>query len=59
MRPPNPYHVGQKVQIATGAFDGLIATIIEMDEKDRLVVLLDLMNRGIRVKLKSEGVRPA
>lgn len=59
VRPPSPYHVGQKVQIATGAFDGLVATIIEMDEKDRLVLLLDMMKRGIRVTLKSEGVRPA
>jgi transcriptional antiterminator RfaH len=58
VRPPNPYRIGQRVQILTGPFDGLVATIIEMDEKDRLVVLLDLMNRGIRTKLKSERVNP-
>lgn len=59
VRPPTPYRIGQKVQIATGAFDGLVATIIEMDEKDRLVLLLDLMNRGIKVKLNSGCVTPA
>jgi transcriptional antiterminator RfaH len=32
VRPPSPYRVGQQVQIAAGPFDGLVATIIEMDE---------------------------
>jgi hypothetical protein len=36
----------------------LVATIIEMDEKDRLVVLLELMNREIKVTVKSESVTP-
>ena len=55
----SPYRVGQQVRLAGGAFDGLVATIIETDEKDRLVVLLDFMNRGMRVKLTSELVTPA
>ena len=59
VRPPIPYRIGQQVQIATGPFDGLVATIIDMDEKDRLVVLLGLMNRGIKVQLSSEWVTPA
>ena len=59
VRPPNPYKVGQEVRISAGPFDGLVAKIIEMDEKDRLVVLLDLMNRGIKVQLKAEWVTPA
>jgi transcriptional antiterminator RfaH len=56
VRPPSPYQIGQQVQIADGPFDRLIATIIDMDEKDRLVVLLDMMNRRIKVTLKSESV---
>jgi transcriptional antiterminator RfaH len=56
VRPPSPYAVGQRVQIASGPFDRLIATIIDMDEKDRLVVLLDMMNRGIKATIKSECV---
>src|SRR5436189_2398246 len=50
VRPANPYHLGQQVKVAGGPFDGIVATIIEMDEKDRLVVLLELMNRPIKVK---------
>jgi transcriptional antiterminator RfaH len=59
VRPATPYQVGQQVQIATGSFNGLVATIIDMDEKDRLVVLLGLMNRGIKVHVRSECVSPA
>jgi transcriptional antiterminator RfaH len=58
-RPANPYRIGQRVQINTGPFDQLIATIIEMDEKDRLVVLLDIMKRGVKVQLHCEAVLPA
>lgn len=59
VRPLTPYQIGQKVRIATGAFDGLVATIIEMDEKDRLLVLLNFMNRGVQLRLPSENVTPA
>jgi len=59
VRPPVPYEVGQKVQITAGPFDGLVATIIDMDEKDRVVVLLDLMNSGFKVSLKSAWLTPA
>lgn len=59
VRPENPYHIGQQIRITGGSFDRVVATIIEMDEKDRLVVLLDMMNRSIKVKLKSEWVTPA
>ena len=59
IRPANPYRLGQQVRIAGGPFDAMVATIIEMDEKDRLTVLLELMNRPIKVKVKSEAVMPA
>jgi transcriptional antiterminator RfaH len=59
VRPASPYQVGQKVQISTGPFDGLVATIIEMSEKDRLIVLVELMSRGIKVTLTSDAVTPA
>jgi transcriptional antiterminator RfaH len=58
VRPPAPYRVGQKVEIAEAAFAGLVATIIEMDEKNRIVVLLDLMNRSTRVILRRDAVVP-
>jgi transcriptional antiterminator RfaH len=59
VRPPAPYQVGQEVRIAGGPFDGFIATILDLDEKDRMLVLLDVMHRGIKVKLNGEMVMPA
>ena len=57
-RPAIPYEIGQKVCISSGPFDGIVATIVEMDEKDRLVVLLDLLSRSIRVSLGSACLTP-
>jgi transcriptional antiterminator RfaH len=59
VRPPNPYRIGQQVRIAGGPFDGLIGDILELDDKDRLLVLLDVMQRGIKVKLNAAMVTPA
>jgi transcriptional antiterminator RfaH len=57
-RPASSYKIGQQVRVAGGAFDGLVATIIEMDEKDRLVVLMDMLNRSVNVELPSHQVVP-
>ena len=59
VRPRMPYQIGQSVKIADGPLDGFIATIIDMDERDRLVVLLDLMNRSTKVTLGSRQVTAA
>jgi transcriptional antiterminator RfaH len=59
VRPPSSYRVGQEVRVAGGPFDGFIATILELDERDRLLVLLDVMHRNIRVKLNGGMVTPA
>ena len=50
VRPDTPYKLGQQVRVSGGAFDGLVATIIAMDEKDRLVVLMELLNRPVKVR---------
>ena len=39
-----------------GAFDGLLATIISMDERDRLTVLMQLLNRAVKIKVDALGV---
>lgn len=57
-RPESPYRVGQEVHIAGGAFDGLVATIIDMDERDRLTVLMDLLNRPVKVKIEERQISP-
>jgi transcriptional antiterminator RfaH len=56
-KPTSPYSIGQKVCIAGGPFDGLVATIIEMTEKDRLLVLMELLNGTVKVRVESTGVR--
>jgi transcriptional antiterminator RfaH len=56
IRPESPYYVGQKVKVSGGAFDGLAATIIEMNEKDRLIVLMSFLNRPVKVKLEANRV---
>lgn len=53
-KPEIPFRLGQQVRITNGAFDGIVATIVQMDEKDRVVVLMDLLNRQVKVRL---GVR--
>ena len=56
VRPQSRYTIGQKVRFSGGAFDNLIATIIDMDEKDRLVVLMDLLNSRVKVKVGEGSV---
>lgn len=56
-RPELPYQIGQKVCIARGPFDGLVATIISMTEKDRLVVLMDILNRPTKIKINADHCR--
>jgi transcriptional antiterminator RfaH len=56
VRPTTPYVVGQQVRVSGGAFDGIVATIIEMNEKDRFLVLLNLLSRPVRAKLETSNV---
>lgn len=46
--------VGDAVRIAHGAFDGLAGKIIGLSEKDRLIVLIDFLNRPVRVTLPGD-----
>lgn len=54
--PATPYEAGQKIRIADGPFDGTVATIIALDEKDRLIVLMDILNRPVRVRVDARNV---
>src|SRR5262245_47364025 len=53
VRPPVPYQIGQQVQVVAGPCDGLVATILSLDEKGRISVLLDLMSRRVKTDLDS------
>lgn len=55
-RPPEPYRPGQQIRMRGGPFDGLVATIIQMDEKDRLLVLMELLKQRVKVKVAAADV---
>ena len=57
-RPTLPWTIGQSVQIAGGPFDGLIARIIELGDKERLIVLMDLLSQSVKVRLEGKQVAP-
>jgi transcriptional antiterminator RfaH len=57
-RPESPYRIGQQVRVSGGAFDGLVATIVEMREPDRLTVLMQLLNRAVKVSLDEGQISP-
>jgi transcriptional antiterminator RfaH len=51
-RAPEARRIGQTVTIAQGAFDGLAGRIVELPEKDRIVVLMDILSRPVRVTVR-------
>lgn len=55
-RPVQQYQVGQKVRVAGSAFDGITATIIEMNENHRVNVLIELLNRSVKVNMKAQQI---
>ncbi len=57
--PSKHYQLGQQVRLEGGVFDGLVATIIEMHEKDRMVLLMDMLNRPVKVKVEACSIRAA
>jgi len=56
--PETPYQPGQRVKLVGGPFDGVTATIISSAEKDRLVVLMDLLRNSVRATVPQNRVMP-
>jgi transcriptional antiterminator RfaH len=54
VRPREPYQVGQKVLLTGGAFEGISATIIQLNENDRVVVLMEILSRSVKIKVDSK-----
>jgi transcriptional antiterminator RfaH len=54
-KPTTPYSVGQQVALEEGPFAGLIGKIIELRDKDRLLVLLDLLSQKVKVQIDANG----
>ena len=44
------------MRLAGGAFDGLVATVIEMHENDRLTVLMQLLSRAVKVRIDERQI---
>lgn len=57
-KPASPYRMGQEVRLNGGPFDGLIGRIIEMNDRDRLVLLTNFLQQTVRLKVTTTGVRP-
>ena len=47
--PEARFKIGDPVRLVGGPFDGVVAEIIEMADKDRLVVLMALLNQKVKV----------
>jgi transcriptional antiterminator RfaH len=56
--PTAPYRVGQQVRMTGGAFDGVVATILSVNSSERLVVLMDLLKRGVHTSVNIRNVLP-
>lgn len=58
IKPETRYQIGDEVKMSGGPFDGLIARIVAMDERDRLTVLLDLLGGKIRTATHANSITP-
>ena len=56
--PASPYHVGDHVRMAGNAFDGVVAEIVQMKDQERVVVLLQLLQRTVKLTTDVRFVRP-
>jgi transcriptional antiterminator RfaH len=54
VRPASPRNVGHIVRLARGPLEGIAGEIIALGEKDRLVVLMSLLNRPIKVTVSED-----
>jgi len=54
-----PFENGQVVAITGGYFDGLVGRVVEMRERDRAVLLLNLLNRQTKVHVDTRALREA
>lgn len=57
-KPVDPLSVGQKVCVKGGPLDGLVGEILELREKDRVLVLLNLLDQQTRTQMSSAMLNP-
>ena len=52
-----PYETGETVEVTTGALTDQVGKFLRMDARQRVVVLLELLGRGLEVSVPREAVR--
>lgn len=58
-KPAERFRIGQSVVVQGGSLDGLIGEIIDLREKDRIVLLLNLLNQQTKVHVDAQMLAPA
>jgi transcriptional antiterminator RfaH len=58
-KPVAPFKCGQAVTINGGEFDGLVGRIAEIRERDRILLLLNLLNQQTKVHVEARMLREA
>lgn len=58
-KPETPFKPGQTVTIAGGAFEGLVGQILSLRDDDRVLMLINLLNRQTRVHVEKKMLRSA
>jgi transcriptional antiterminator RfaH len=57
--PATSYVEGDRVRLCDGPFEGVIATVLAVEEHARLEILMHLLNRAVRVRVPANSVAPA
>jgi transcriptional antiterminator RfaH len=53
------YAPGDRVRLRDGPFEGVIATVLSVEEHARLQILMHLLNRGVKARVPAHSVAPA
>jgi transcriptional antiterminator RfaH len=57
--PRDSLRLGELVRVTAGAFEDMVGRLVELRDQDRVVVLLELLGRGVRAQLRVETVEAA
>lgn len=57
--PQHSLRAGELVRVTSGAFADLVGRLVELRDRDRAVVLLELLGRAVRAELALEAVEAA
>jgi transcriptional antiterminator RfaH len=58
-RPESAFQIDQHVLIQEGPLHGLVGRILELREKDRVVLLLQMLSQAVKLQVDAHALRPA